>query len=41
MITLVQTFELNGLDRQAWLAEMLAQIAEHEITILAALLSWN
>jgi hypothetical protein len=30
------------LGRQAWLATVaLAQVVEHEVTILAALLSWN
>jgi hypothetical protein len=41
MLTLIQTFELNGVERQDWLPDMLAQIAEHEITILAALLPWS
>jgi hypothetical protein len=40
MLMLIQTFELNSADRQVC-ADMLAQIGEHEITILAALLSWN
>jgi hypothetical protein len=35
MPTLIQTFKLNSVDRQAWLADVLAQIAEHETTILA------
>jgi hypothetical protein len=41
MLTLIETLKLNGVDRQAWVADVLAQISEHEITILAALLSWN
>jgi hypothetical protein len=35
MPTLIQSFKLNGVDRQAWLADVLAQIAEHETAILA------
>jgi transposase len=32
---------LNDIDPQAWLADVLARIADHKITDLAALLPWN
>jgi hypothetical protein len=32
---------LNGIDPQAWLADVLARIADHKIADLAALLPWN
>ena len=38
MLTLIQTAKLNDIDPQAWLAEVLARIADHKITDLAALL---
>jgi hypothetical protein len=41
MFTLIQTAKLNGVDPQAWLADVLARIADHKITDLAALLPWN
>jgi transposase len=41
MFTLVQTAKLNDVDPQAWLADVLARIADHKITDLAALLPWN
>src|SRR3954465_7499099 len=41
MLTLIQTAKLNGIDPQAWLADVLARIADHKITELAALLPWN
>jgi transposase len=41
MLTLIQTARLNGVDPQAWLADVLARIADHKITELAALLPWN
>ncbi len=31
----------NDVDPQAWLADVLARIADHKITELAALLPWN
>jgi len=31
----------DGYDSQAWLADVLARIADHKITDLAALLPWN
>jgi hypothetical protein len=33
--------KLNDVDPQAWLADVLARIADHKITDLAALLPWN
>ena len=41
MLTLIQTAKLNGVDPQAWLADVLARIADHKIADLAALLPWN
>ena len=41
MLTLIQTARLNDVDPQAWLADVLARIANHKITDLAALLPWN
>jgi len=41
MLTLIQTARLNEVDPQAWLADVLARIADHKITELAALLPWN
>jgi transposase len=39
MLTLIHTARLK--DPQAWLADVLARIADHKITSLAALLPWN
>jgi transposase len=41
MFTLIQTCKLNTVDPQAWLADVLARIADHKINDLAALLPWN
>jgi transposase len=41
MLTLIHTAKLNDVDPQAWLADVLARIADHKITELAALLPWN
>jgi transposase len=41
MYTLIQTARLNGVDPQAWLADVLARINDHKITNLAALLPWH
>ena len=41
MATLIMTAKLNDVDPQAWLADVLARIADHKITDLAALLPWN
>ena len=41
MLTLIQTAKLNNVDPQAWLADVLARIADHKISDLAALLPWN
>jgi transposase len=40
MYTLIQTAKLNDVDPRAWLADVLARIADHRITNLAALLPW-
>jgi hypothetical protein len=39
--TLIQTAKLNGVDPQAWLADVLARIAETPIQRLDQLLPWN
>jgi hypothetical protein len=41
MYTLIQTAKLNGVDPQAWLADVLARINDHKINDLGALLPWN
>jgi transposase len=41
MLTLIQTAKLNDVDPQAWLADVLARIADHKINDLATLLPWN
>jgi hypothetical protein len=41
MYTLIQTAKLNNIDPQAWLADVLARIADHPINDLAALLPWR
>jgi transposase len=41
MYTLIQTARLNDVDPQAWLADVLARIADHKLSDLAALLPWN
>jgi hypothetical protein len=38
MYTSIQIARLNGIDPQAWLADVLARISDHKITDLAALL---
>lgn len=39
--TLIETAKLNGVDPQAWLADVLARIADHPASRLADLLPWN
>ena len=41
MLTLVHTAKLNGIDPQAWLADVLARINDHAIHRLDELLPWN
>src|SRR5271170_2512772 len=41
MYTLIQTAKLNGVDPQAWLADVLARIAEIPQTSLPDLLPWK
>src|SRR5262252_4228911 len=41
MLTLIQTAKLNDIDPQAWLADVLARINDHNSHDLAALLPWN
>lgn len=41
MATLIMTAKLNDVDPQAWLADVLAHIADTPITRLEQLLPWN
>jgi transposase len=41
LYTLIQTAKLNDVDPQAWLANVLARIADHPISRLDELLPWN
>jgi transposase len=41
MATLIVTAKLNGVDPQAWLADVLARIAEHPASRLEEFLPWN
>ncbi len=39
--TLVETAKLNGVDPQAWLAAVLARLADHPAKRITDLLPWN
>ena len=39
--TLIQTAKLNGIDPQAWLADVLARLPDHPASKVANLLPWN
>jgi hypothetical protein len=41
MYTLIQTAKLNDVDPQAWFADVLARINDHNIRKLDQLLPWN
>jgi hypothetical protein len=41
MYTLIGTAKLNDIDPQAWLAEVLARIADHPAHQLEQLLPWH
>jgi hypothetical protein len=41
MYSLIETAKLNGLDPQAYLADVLARIADHPAKRIADLLPWN
>jgi hypothetical protein len=41
MYSLIVTAKMNDVDPQAWLADVLARIAEHPIQRLDELLAWN
>ena len=41
LYTLIQTAKLNDVDPQAWLADVLARIADHPASRLAELLPWH
>lgn len=40
MYTLIQTCRLNDVDPQAWLADVLARIADHPLNRLHELMPW-
>ena len=37
----IHPIKLNGVDPQAWLTDVLGQIADHKITRIAELLPWR
>ena len=39
--TLIETAKMNDVDPQAWLADVLARIADHPVQKLDELLPWN
>lgn len=41
MYSLIVTCKLNDVDPQAWLADVLARIADHPVQQLDALIPWN
>jgi transposase len=41
MYSLIVTAKMNDVDPQAWLADVLARIAEHPVQQLDELLPWN
>ena len=41
MYTLIVTAKLNGIDPQAWLADVLRRIADHPVSRLDQLLPWH
>ncbi len=41
MYTLIETARLNGVDPEAWLAGVIARIADHPINRVDQLLPWN
>ena len=41
MYSLINTAKLNGVDPRAWLADVLARIADHPASRLDELLPWN
>ena len=41
MFTLIETCRLNGVDPEAWLADVVARIANHPINRLDDLLPWK
>jgi transposase len=41
MYTLIATAKLNGVDPQAWLADILRRIADHPASQLHELLPWH
>lgn len=41
MFTLIETCKLNDVDARAWLANVLARIADHPVSKVADLLPWN
>ena len=41
MYTLIETAKLNGIDPQAWIAELLTRLPDHPAKRIDELLPWN
>ena len=41
MYALIETARLNGVDSEAWLADVIARVADHAINRVDELLPWN
>ena len=41
MYSLIETARLNGIDPEAWLADVIRRIADHPIKRVEELLPWN
>ena len=41
MFSLIETCKLSDVDPKAWLADVLARIADHPVQQIDALLPWN
>ena len=41
ILTLIETCKLNDVDAEAWLADVLARIADHPVNRIDDLMPWN
>jgi transposase len=41
MYTIIETAKMNGLDPEAYLADVIARIADHPVNQINELLPWN